>query len=352
LAPVIARHDRAAFEVVCYADVARPDAVTARFQAMADHWRPISGLSSEALAERVRLDHVDILVDLAGHLAPHLLTAFARKPAPVQLSWIGYVNSTGLKAIDYRLVDAVTDPPGQADACASEQLVRMPGGFACFEPPEGAPTPGPVPSLGAGHVTFGSFSPPSKLSDGVLDAWSGILRRIPGARLVLKAAAFDDAGARTHLLDRFAQRGIDAARIDLVSWIANSAGHLALYDRIDVALDPFPHNGYTTTCEALWMAVPVVALAGERHVARISASFLARVGLQELIADNLERYVDLAVALAADTARLAELRRSLRPRMAASPLCDAQGFTRQLEAVYRAMWRRWCFGGADWPAAG
>ena len=352
LAPVIAQHDRAAVEVVCYADVARPDAVTARFQAMADLWRPITGLSPDALAERVRLDEIDILVDMAGHLAPHLLPAFARKPAPVQVSWIGYVNTTGLKAIDYRLVDAVTDPHGPADFFASERLVRLPGGFACFEPPADAPAPAPPPSAAAGHVTFGSFSPPAKLGESVLDAWSEILRRTPRARLVLKAAAFDDAGTRAHLLERFAQRGIGRERIDLVSWIASSAGHLALYDRIDVALDPFPHNGYTTTCEALWMGAPVVALAGERHVARISASFLTTVGVPELIAEDPDAYADLAVGLAADAGRLAELRRTLRPRMAASPLCDAATFTRQLEAAYRAMWRRWCFGGDDWPAAG
>ena len=352
VAPVIARHDREALEVICYADVARPDAVTGRFKAMADQWRPIDGMSPDALAERIRLDKVDILVDLAGHLAPNLLPAFARRPAPVQLSWIGYVNSTGLTAIDYRLVDAVTDPPGPADACASERLVRLPGGFACFEPPSGAPAPGPPPSLAAGHVTFSSFSPPSKLGEGVLDAWSEILSRLPSARLVLKAAAFDDEGTRAHLIDRFGRRGIAADRIDLVSWIASSTGHLSLYDAIDVALDPFPHNGYTTTCEALWMGVPVVALAGGRHVARIGASFLTRVGLPELVGGDLDQYVDLAVGLAADAGRRAELRRTLRPRMAASPLCDAAAFTRQLEAVYRAMWRRWCFGGGDWPVAG
>jgi predicted O-linked N-acetylglucosamine transferase (SPINDLY family) len=201
-------------------------------------------------------------------------------------------------------------------------------------------------------VTFGSFSPPSKLGERALDAWSAILRRTPGSRLVLKAGAFDDPTTRARLLDRFARRGVAPERIELVSWIASSAGHLALYGTIDVALDPFPHNGYTTTCEALWMGVPVVALAGERHVARISASFLTRVGVPELIAGDLDGYVDVAVALAADPGRLAALRRSLRPRMAASPLCDAVGFTRQLEAVYRAIWRRWCFGGADWPAAG
>ena len=352
LAPVIANHDRDVVEVVAYADVARPDAVTARFQAMADHWRPIDGMSPAALAERIRLDQVDILVDMAGHLAPQLLSAFARKPAPVQLSWIGYVNTTGLTAIDYRLVDAVTDPHGPADAFASERLVRLPGGFACFEPPGDAPTPGPVPSLASGQVTFGSFSPPAKLGEQVLDAWSEILRRTPGARLLLKAPAFDDAGTRAHLLGRFARRGIGAERISLVGWIAGAAEHLGRYGEVDVCLDPFPHNGYTTTCEALWMGVPVVALMGERHVARISASFLTRVGLSALIADDLGAYVDLAVALARDPERLADLRRTLRSRMAASPLCDAAAFTRQLEAVYRAMWRRWCFGGDDLPVAG
>jgi len=341
VAPLFASHDRTAVEIFSYADVPRPDGVTARLRGLSDHWVSTVGLSDAALAERVRADGIDILVDLAGHGAAGLLTTFARRPAPVQVAWMGYVNTTGLKAMDYRLVDDITDPPG-AEAFATETLVRLGCGFACFEPPEDAPEPGPPPCLGNGVVTFGSFSGPPKLGDRVLDAWSEILKRTPNSRLVLKGAAFSDDGACDQLHGRFAARGVSADRIDLVSWIPSAAGHLALYNSMDVALDPFPYNGYTTTCEALWMGLPVVALRGDRHGARVSASFLTRVGLEELIAEDLAAYVEIAVRIASDPARLTQLRHGLRPRMAASPLCDAKGFAREVEQAYRTMWRRWC----------
>jgi protein O-GlcNAc transferase len=342
LTPLLEAHDRAAVEIFSYADVPRPDGVTAKFQALSDHWISTVGMSDQGLAEQVRADGIDILVDVAGHGGANLLPAFARHPAPVQVAWLGYVNTTGLEAMDYRLVDDVTDPPGEADDVASETLVRLSGGFACFQPMADAPEPGPPPSLAKGWVTFGSFSGPPKLGERVLDAWSDVLNRTPTSRLLLKGGAFDDEGARTRLLDRFAERGVSGNRIDLVSWIPGNAEHLALYNSIDIALDPFPYNGFTTTCEALWMGLPVIALRGDRHCARVSASFLTRVGLEHLIADDLATYVDLAVALASDPARLAELRRTLRRRMAASPLCNAAGFAAQVEAAYRDMWRRWC----------
>ena len=341
VAPLFASHDPAAVEIFSYADVPQPDGVTARLRALSDHWVSTVGMSDATLAERIRADGIDVLVDLAGHGAAGLLTTFARRAAPVQVAWMGYVNTTGLKAMDYRLVDNVTDPPG-AEPFATEALVRLDGGFACFEPPEGAPDPGPPPSLSDGVVTFGSFSSPPKLGERVLDTWTEILNRTSNSRLILKGAAFSDEGARAQLLGRFAGRGVSADRIDLVSWIPSAAGHLALYNSIDVALDPFPYNGYTTTCEALWMGLPVVALRGDRHSARISASFLTRVGLEDLIADDLAGYVEIAVRLASAPSRLAELRRTLRSRMAASPLCDAKGFARQVEQAYRTMWRRWC----------
>jgi protein O-GlcNAc transferase len=347
LLPIVRNHDRKAVEIYCYADVRRPDALTAQFKDLADQWRAIDGATPAEIAEQVRRDGVDILVDLAGHLAPRILPAFAHRAAPVQVSWIGYVNTTGLKAMDYRLVDAVTDPPGRADALATERLVRLPNGFCCFEPPVDAPRIGPPPWLATGRVTFGSFSPPAKLGDRVVQAWSAILARLPQSRLLLKAAAFDDAGAQSHLLERFERNGVPAERVTLMGWVDGAADHLSLYGQIDVALDPFPHNGYTTTCEALWMGVPVITLVGERHVARISASFLTRVGLPELIAKDVTGYVDTAVELSSSFERLAELRHSLRQRMAASPLCDAATIVRDVEAAYRGMWRRWCSIGAE-----
>jgi predicted O-linked N-acetylglucosamine transferase (SPINDLY family) len=342
LAPLLASHDRQAVEIFGYADVARPDATTRRLRSLCDHWLPTVGLSDAALIERIRADGIDVLVDMAGHAGVNRLAVFARHPAPVQVDWLGYLNTTGLKAMDYRLVDDITDPPGEADQYATETLVRLPNGWACFEPAPEAPEPGPLPSLAEGVVRFCSFSSPAKLGERVLDAWSDILRRTPGSRVLLKGASLDDAGARSQILGRFADCGVAAERIELIGWIPGAAEHLALYNTADIALDPFPHNGVTTTCEALWMGVPVVALLGDRHAARISASFLTRVGLEELIAPDLASYADIAVRLASDTERLVELRRTLRPRMAASRLCDAPGFAREVEAAYRAMWRRWC----------
>jgi len=350
LEPLLRHHDHDAVEVFCYAQVVRPDAVTARFKALADHWVETAGMSDERLAERIQLDGIDILVDVGGHTAKNRLLVFARKPAPVQVTWLGYPNTTGLDTIDYRLVDAVTDPEGEADAFASETLVRLPGGFLCYGAPKDAPAPGPPPCLAdgtgtgtsAGTVTFGSFNNPAKLSSATLDAWAGLLARLPAARLLLKGKPFSYPVTRAWYLERLRRRGVAAERVELVPWAADGAAHLALYDRVDIALDPFPYHGTTTTCEALWMGVPVVMLRGGRHAGRVGASLLSQAGLADLIAGSVEDYVDTAAALAADPARLAGLRRSLRPRMAASPLCDAAAFARNVETAYRTMWQRWC----------
>jgi protein O-GlcNAc transferase len=258
------------------------------------------------------------------------------------VTWLGYANTTGLKAIDYRLVDALTDPEGTADAFASEILVRLPGGFLCYGGPDDAPAPGPVPCLIAGAVTFGSFNNPAKLSALTFDAWAQVLARLPKARLLLKGQSFADAASCVLYLDRLAERGVAPERIELVPRVPDSRAHLALYDRIDVALDPFPYNGTTTTCESLWMGVPVVTLRGDRHAGRVGASLLTQIGMTDLVADSVDAYVETAVALAGDRVRLGRLRQSLRPWMAASPLCDAAGFARKIEHAYRTMWRRWC----------
>ena len=340
--PLLQGHDRQAVEVFCYAEVARPDMVTARLQGLADHWLVTVGLSDDELAERIRADGIDILVDLAGHTAKNRLGVFARKPAPVQVTWLGYPNTTGLDAIDYRLVDAVTDPIGEADAWASETLVRLEGGFLCYGGLQGAPEPAVPPCFETGTVTFGSFNNPTKVSAATFDAWARLLARLPQARLLLKGKPFADAATRALFLARLGERGVAAERVELVAWLPSRAAHLALYDRIDIALDPFPYNGTTTTCEALWMGVPVVTLRGDRHAGRVGASLLSQIGLTDLIADSVEEYVEIAVALAGDPERLDDLRRSLRPRLAASPLCDGQAFARKIEAAFRNMWQRWC----------
>ncbi|MBI5792160.1 MAG: tetratricopeptide repeat protein [Rhodocyclales bacterium] len=348
--PLLREHDGKAVELYCYADVGNPDAVTRRLQQHADRWLTTVGMSDAALAQRIADDGIDILVDLAGHTAHNRLLAFARKPAPIQVSWLGYPHSTGLSAMDYRLVDAVTDPPGEADAAASEALIRLDSGFLCYEAPTAAPVPAPPPSLGGDGITFGSFNNPAKLSPPTLDAWAQLLERVPNSRLLVKGKCFGDAGAAAEFLARLAQRGVDAQRVILLGLVAAASDHLAAYAQVDIALDPFPYNGTTTTCEALWMGVPVVSRRGDRHAGRVGASLLAQIELTELVAASTPAYVDIATALAADGPRLQELRRTLRARMTASPLCAAPAFARKIEAAYRAMWRRHCDG--EDPRAG
>ncbi|MFI4976941.1 MAG: tetratricopeptide repeat protein [Caulobacterales bacterium] len=344
LAPLLSAHDRAVVEIYCYAEVAKQDRdrMTARFEALPDHWLFTVGMSDEALAARVKADAIDVLVDVAGHTACNRLAMFALKPAPVQVTWLGYPNTTGLSAMDYRMVDAVTDPPGVADAFASETLVRLDGGFLCYEPLPDAPEPAPPPSLAKGFVTFGSFNNPAKLGASTLDAWALLLARAPQTQLLLKGGSFKDERTRSQFHAWFADRGVAPDRVRLLGPTASPVDHLALYGEIDIALDPFPYNGTTTTCEAFWMGVPVVALLGDRHAGRVSASLLTRVGLEDLIAKDLDDYLDIAMRLAADRQRLVDIRRSLRPRMAASPLGDAAAFAAKVERAYRQMWVSWC----------
>jgi predicted O-linked N-acetylglucosamine transferase (SPINDLY family) len=341
LEPLLKTHNRETVEVTCYAEVAKPDQVTARLQSLADHWVSTVGMSDEALATRIQADSIDILVDCAGHTAHNRLRVFARKPAPVQATWLGYPNTTGLSAIDFRLVDAVTDPPG-ADALASERLIRLPGGFLCYAGASDAPEPAPPPCLASGVVTFGSFNNPAKLSPQTLDAWAALLKRLPNARLLLKGKPFADKATRDLYMARLAKRGIAAERVDLTGWMPGIAHHLALYERVDIALDPFPYSGTTTTCEALWMGVPVIALRGERHSGRVGASLLSQIGAGDWIADSVDDYVARAAALAADPQNLRALRNNLRTRVAASSLCDRVAFTQNIEAAYRQMWQAWC----------
>lgn len=345
--PILAGHDRERFEVFCYSAAPRIDAVTKRLQAYGQAWRNIVGVADAAAAEMVRRDAIDILVDLAGHTAGHRLLLMARRPAPVQVTYLGYPNTTGLKEIDYRVTDALADPPGEADALHSERLVRLPRCGWCYRPPDDAPPVAAEPPSDRrdGRITFGSFNAHAKTSPQTVAAWAAVLRAAPGSRLLLKAYALGESDTRQLLLKRFADAGIGAERLDLRGPTATRAEHLAAYGEVDVALDPFPYNGTTTTCEAMWMGVPVVTLAGRSHIARVGVSLLSAVGLGDLVASSPEQYVATATALAADAARRQELRRNLRATMAASPLCDGAAMTRALEAAYRAMWQKWCSAG-------
>ena len=343
--PLLSAHDRTAVEVTLYADELRPDETTRRLREAADRWRTTTGWPDGRVAETVRADRIDILVDLAGHTAHHRLGVFAERPAPVQITWLGYPNTTGLSRMDVRLTDAVADPEGEADRLHTERLVRIPDGFLCFAPPSDAPTAGPPPSESAGRVTFGSFNYLAKLSDPVIETWAGLLHRLPEARLLIKHKALSEEPARKVLIDRFARAGVSGDRLRLMAGQLSHRDHLAVYKQVDLALDPFPYNGTTTTCEALWMGVPVVTLAGDRHSSRVGASILTRVGLTDLIADGRDDYIERAAALAADGDRLADLRRSLRDRMTGSPLTDAHGFARRMETVYRELWGKACASG-------
>jgi predicted O-linked N-acetylglucosamine transferase (SPINDLY family) len=338
LEPLLAAHDRQAFEVIGYASVARPDAVTRRLLSHCHRACEVHDLSDEQLAALVREHRVDILVDLAGHTRGNRLGAFARWPAPVQVTYLGYPGTTGVPAIAYRLTDAIADPAGVTDADHSERLVRLPHGFLCYRPPSEAPPVSPGPVERAGQITFACFNNRPKITEAAVALWARLLRELPGSRLVLKSAGLSDAGGRARLLAQFDRHGIGAERLALWGMVRSPWEHLAYYAQADIALDTFPYNGTTTTCEALYMGVPVVTLAGRSHAARVGASLLTRVGLPELIAGSPDEYVACAVALAQDRARLRGLRAGLRDRLLRSPLCDAALITRSIEDAYRAMW--------------
>jgi len=345
LEPILAHHDRAGFEPIVYSIRPNLDDTTRRLMALVGGekggWRDLGAVDEEAIVQRIRADKIDILVDLAGLTGPNQLWLMARKAAPIQVTAIGYPNTTGLPAIDYRIIDSITDPPG-SECLATETLLRLDPCFLCYSIPPDAPDPEPPPSVAAGHVTFGSFNNCIKLSAPVLSLWSRILAAVPDSRLVLKSIQFKGPLFRDKYQQRCVEAGIDPARLDLVGRIESTSGHLGAYARLDIALDPFPYNGTTTTCEALAMGVPVVTLAGDRHASRVGASLLSAAGLPDLVATSQDDYLGIATALAADPGRLASLRTGLRPQLAASSLCDCPAYARRLEAAYRAMWRRRC----------
>jgi protein O-GlcNAc transferase len=343
IAPLLAAHDRAQVELFAYANGDKSDDVTARLKASVDHWRPITKYKDDAVADAVRADGIDILVDLAGHTAGSRLGLFARKPAPVQTTWLGYPGSTGLSAIDYRLTDAVADPPG-ADVDAVERLVRLPYGFLCYEPPADMPAISPLPARSAGAITFGCFNNAIKISAETIALWARVLQVTPGSRLLIKAFSIDRGNNLQRLRRLLAECDVPAECVDLRVQYGAARSHFATYAEVDVALDPFPYNGTTTTCEALWLGVPTLTLRGDRHAGRVGASLMTTVGLPEMIAETAEDYVRKAAALAADIDGLAALRAGLRERMRASRLTDAAQFARSVEAAYRDMWRRWCAG--------
>lgn len=331
LEPLLAALDRKKFKVYCYSGVRNPDAVTERFKSLADSWVDSFEMDDDLLAEKIVAEKIDILVDLSGYTRGNRLGVFARKPAPIQITWLGYPDTTGLRAIDYRISDAVADPIDVADKLHTERLIRLPDCFLCYQPPYDAPKVMPTPVHEKKYITFGSFNNLVKVTPEVLAVWSRIFNSVSSARLVLKCRTLIDDENHNYWLNLLEKHGIDTTRLLLIPYDISKMNHFARYGEIDIALDTFPYNGTTTTCEALWMGVPVITLAGDRHASRVGASLLSCVGLNELVANSHEEYVDMAIKLAADEARLLSYRQTMRNRILVSPLCDADGFARRWE---------------------
>ena len=337
--PLLANHDHQEFEVYCYSDLRTPDAMTARLRARADVWRETFSLDDAQLAQQVRDDRIDILVDLAVHTAGNRLLVFARKPAPIQVTWLGYPGSTGLKTIDYRLSDPHLDPPSMFDAFYSERTVRLPDCYWCYDPLVDPMEVGPVPASRNGFVTLGCLNNFAKVTGPVIERWAMIMRLTLGSRLLIVAPA---GSARARFSERTGSLGIASDRIEFLDRVPRQE-YLAYYRRIDVSLDPWPFNGGTTSFDSLWMGVPLVTMTGKTAVSRGGASILNNLGLTELIANDPGEYVEKASGLAGDLDRLAALRVELRGRMERSPLMDGKRFAANVEAAYRMMWRNWRF---------
>jgi protein O-GlcNAc transferase len=333
--PVLENHDRRQFEIHCFSLVPVPDALTQRFVLAADRWHECAALDAASLAEKIRSERIDILIDLSLHMEGHRLLTFARKPAPVQVTWVGYPGTTGLTSIDYRLTDPYLDPPGTCDEFYSEQSVRLPNSFWCYRPIEQSPEVSPLPAIAAGYITFGCLNNFAKVSGITLRLWARLLAKTPISRLLILCPS---TTARNNTLNVFQTYNIANQRIEFVD-MTTPQEHMYRYHRIDLSLDPLGYTGHTSTLDSLWMGVPVVTLPGNTSVSRGSVTALSNVGLTDLIADDAERYVQIASAVSVDVPRLEMLRSQLRPRMRASPLCDEKTFTRELESAYHLMWK-------------
>lgn len=349
LAPLLENYDRSQWHVTAYSTHFKQDGVSARLKGLVDQWRWLPTSHTQLLVRRMREDNIDVAIELSGHTEGHKLDAMHARPAPVQVTYLGYPNTTGLETIDLRIVDSITDPPG-SEKLASERLARIDPCFLCFKPIDGAPELAPPPMIQAGRVMFGSFNLPKKISPGTLAMWGRLLAETPGSGLVLKHAVLEKEWTRELLRARLVDAGIDTRRVTILPPAPSYADHLGSYAKVDVALDTYPYHGTTTTCEAMWMGVPVITLRGDRHPARVGASLLSVVGLGDLVAEDASDFVRIAAGLGADPTRLAAWRTpgpgSLREIMARSPLCDAPAFARRFEGVIRDAWRAWCAGRA------
>jgi protein O-GlcNAc transferase len=338
LVPVFEGHNRDQFQIFCYSDMLVADATTDRLRQSADHWRHSAAMSDADLAETIRADGIDILVDVTLHAAKNRLQTFARKPAPVQISYLAYNSTSGLSTMDWRMTDIYFDPPNKP-SFGIEQVLRLKT-YWCYRPPEPCASVGPLPMDRAGNITFGSLNSVNKITPPVVETWARILASVEHSRLIMSCPSIR---AQNRVRDTFAGHGVGADRIEFLGHMSIEK-YMASYNRIDLMLDPFPYNGGTTTCDSLWMGVPVVNLAGEFSVGRGGFSLLSNIGLTDFIAYSLEEYVKLSVALGHDAQRLGAVRSTLRERMKNSPLMDEAGFARSLESLYRQSWQAWCNG--------
>jgi protein O-GlcNAc transferase len=339
--PILRMHDKASFEVHCYAAGRRRDEVSDHLAGLTDAWHPIADLSDRQLAETIRADQIDILIDLAGHTSDNRLMAFALKPAPVQVTYLGYPMTTGLGTIDYRLTDNICDPPG-SDAFYTEKLVRLPNAFFVYGDNPSKPFNPILPADRNGYFTFGSFNSYTKFNDQTLSSWANILRQVPNSRMLIKAKPIDNPSTRAKLLNFFTSQGIAIDRLDLRSWVTLPEHFQLLSSTIDLMLDTFPYNGHTTSCQALWMGVPIVTRSGDTFRSSVGRTILHNLAMDDFVAESGEQYEQIAIAKATDLDRLRAARPTLRDRLAGSPLCDATTFTRNLEYAYRQMWHTYC----------
>ncbi|MDJ0626574.1 MAG: tetratricopeptide repeat protein [Candidatus Caenarcaniphilales bacterium] len=340
--PIIANHDLSKVEVFCYSDLFSPDEVTERIKSLVHNWRNIESLSDKAVAQIIQNDEIDILIDLAGHTSRHRLKVFAQKPAPIQVTYIGYPNTTGLEEMDYRITDSIADPYALTDEFYTEKLWRLPKCFLTYRAPTEAKDVLKSPCETNGFVTFGSFMyylP--KLNSAVLNTWKDILIKSTRSKLLLKSKSFFDQQTKVSIKKFFLDNGVDEERLSFIEWTSSKEEHLKLYGQIDISLDTFPYNGTTTICESLWMGVPVMTMAGELHPSRVGASILHNLNMPEFVGINRTDYVQKAVEIAQNREKIIALRENLRSKME-SCLCEAKEFTSDLEDTYREMWKHWC----------
>ncbi len=339
---ILANHNHQQFEIYCYYNQLHSDDVTQRLQNYVDHWVTCQNLDDNQFFDKIQQDQIDILVDLNGHTANNRLLVFARKSAPVQMAYLGYSNTTGLTSIDYRLSDNYADPEPQSDLFSSEKLIRLPNSYYCYTPYPKIPEINPLPASGKNYITFGSFNHKSKLNKYTLYLWAQVLQAIPTAKFLIKNRSLADENTKKALIQQFNELGITENRLILKAHTKSVFDHLSIYHDIDIGLDTFPYNGATTTCEALWMGIPVVTLVGEKHVSRMGLSILSTAGLKKCLANTEQEFIQRCVQLAQNLTDLSTLRQNLRTQLQNSPLMQASIFTQQLESVYRQCWQTWC----------